>query len=189
MVSAEKDIENDHELWLKEIRNCRRIIANRERILTKARNVRSVEYDHLRADNDFSCQQPQTVDFELEKNKSLGIDRNTDRRLKAGKIKIDMKIDFHGLTSGAARELLLHSVVEAYGGGLKCMLVITGRGLNTSHNVATIKSQLEKWMQMPAISSRVIKYVDATQRHGGRGAVYLLLKTNRKNPTSRIKPV
>jgi DNA-nicking Smr family endonuclease len=171
--------EDDHSSWLEEIKGCRRIIANRGKLLPTPSSIIVMENGRSKNVINQNCRQPQGPIFKLEKNKSLGLDRNTDRKLKGGKMKIDMKIDFHGLTADMALNMLLHSVEAAHGSGLRCILAITGKGKNTDPERISIKSQLEKWMQLPTISSRVIKYVDAALKHGGKGAVYIQLKNSR----------
>jgi DNA-nicking Smr family endonuclease len=90
-----------------------------------------------------------------------------------------MKVDFHGLTLDRARDLLAKSITYAHSRGFRCMLVITGKGRNTEPDRVSIKSQIEEWLRAPALSSKIIKYVDAITRHGGTGALYIFLKRNR----------
>ncbi|MDR2077786.1 MAG: Smr/MutS family protein [Rickettsiales bacterium] len=186
--SSRKSVENDQNVWLDEVKNCKKVFSNRGKAVVSPKRVKLGKNYYVQTIDsggygNGDCGQSQISAFKLEKNKSLGIDGNTDKKLRAGKIKIDMKIDFHGLTSERALDMLVDSVDSAYRIGLKCILVVTGKGTNTSLGKTSIKSQLEKWMQIPAVSSRVIKYVDAQQRHGGKGAVYILLKTNRQLPS------
>ncbi|GHU27066.1 hypothetical protein FACS1894152_3050 [Bacilli bacterium] len=178
-------MSKESDIWLGGVRGCKKIKNNRVKITTKFKineifeNIKN-SHNH----NNYKIEQINDVyddfSYKLEKNKSLGIDRNTDRKLRTGEIKIDMRIDFHGLTLAQAFDTLMDCVNYAYARGLKCLLVVTGKGINTHPNRDSIKSQFEKWMRVPQIASKVIKYVDATPKHGGSGAVYLLLKTNRQ---------
>lgn len=172
------------ENWLNEIKNCKKInknivIKNNRKSITdslmeKLKNNKNHINEDVVADKfDYD------YNYKLEKNESLGIDRNTDKRLKAGKIKIDLKVDFHGLTIDEAFDSLIKNVVDAYNLGMKLILVVTGKGNRTKEGRDSIKSLLGNWMKHPAISSRVIKYVDAQQKDGGSGAVYVLLKSRR----------
>jgi DNA-nicking Smr family endonuclease len=76
-----------------------------------------------------------------------------------------------------AFDLLVQSIIQSYQKGFKCLLLITGKGKNTLEGHISIKSQLENWLQLPELSEKIIKYVDALPSDGGTGAVYLLLKT------------
>ena len=170
--------------WLSEIKNCKKInknivIKNSATIVTnnlmeKLNNKNNNIYkEEIIYNYDYE------YNYKLEKNKSLGIDRNTDKKLKAGKIKIDLKLDFHGLTLEEAFDSLLKNIEKAYNSGLKLILVITGKGKGTKEGKESIKNLIEKWMKHPVISSRIIKYVDAQQKDGGAGAIYVLLKNKK----------
>lgn len=117
----------------------------------------------------------------LLKNETLGIDRNTDKKLKNGQIKIDMTIDFHGMTLDEAFDNLLRKLISAYENNLRCILLITGKGKNTKPGRETIKGNIEKWLKHPLLSDKIIKYVDADAKHGGTGAIFVLLKRDRKH--------
>lgn len=117
--------------------------------------------------------------YKIEKNKTKGIDANTDKKLRLGKINIDMKIDFHGLTLDEALNSLIRNINFAYDNNFKCLLVITGKGRGTPEGKDSIKSMIEKWLAIPEISNKIIKYTDAQQKDGGTGALYILLKSRK----------
>ena len=167
--------------WLNEIQNCKKINKNiiikhstinvtnnlMEKLNNKKNNI--CETENI---NNYNYE----YNYKLEKNKSLGFDRNTDKKLKAGKINIDLRLDFHGLTLEEAFNSLVKNIEKAYNSGLKLILIITGKGRGTKEGKDSIKILIEKWMKYPIISSKVIKYVDAQQKDGGTGAIYVLLK-------------
>jgi DNA-nicking Smr family endonuclease len=106
---------------------------------------------------------------------NLGIDYNTDKKLKGGKIKIDKTVDFHGLGLDDALDLLLKTVGDGYANGLRNILFITGKGRN-SNGRETIKASMEKWFRHPSIVGKIIKYCQATKKDGGDGAFYVFLR-------------
>ncbi|MDR3079177.1 MAG: Smr/MutS family protein [Rickettsiales bacterium] len=180
-------MSEDQSAWLAEVRDCRKLRRSDEPARGKAREIivpRRVPDLEQNSDQPYAGAGAAAGDFPypLEKGESLGIDRGTDRKLRAGKIKIDMKVDFHGLTLDEAFDSLLRSVDRAYGKGLRCLLLITGKGKNTRPDGVSIRSQIGGWLKTPALSSRIIKYLDATPRHGGGGALYVLLRRNRLVP-------
>lgn len=170
--------------WLNEIKNCKKINKNiviknstdniTNNLIEKLNNKKSYT-DELKNIDEYNYD----YEYKLEKDKSLGIDNNTDRKLKAGKIKIDLRLDFHGLTLEEAFDSLIKNINNAYNSGLKLILVITGKGKGTKEDRESIKNSMGKWMKHPNISSKVIKYVDAQKKDGGTGAVYILLKTKK----------
>lgn len=117
----------------------------------------------------------------IHKNQSLGIDYNTDKKLRLGKYNIDLTVDFHGKTLDEAFDSLIYHINFAYNNNLRCILFITGKGNNSEHGRETIKSSFEHWINHPSISDKIIKYTNATQKDGGSGAVYVLLKRNKDN--------
>ena len=64
---------------------------------------------------------PNISNFEIEINK-------TNKKLKKGKIPIDKKIDFHGLSLFDAESLFTHTINICYKKNLRCILFITGKG-------------------------------------------------------------
>lgn len=122
--------------------------------------------------------------FRLEKNSTLGIDRKSDKRLMAGKYKIDASLDLHGLTLDEAYNKVKLFFTNAMNNGCRCILIITGKGLHSKDT--TIKSSIEKWLSEPYFSNNIIKYTDAAAAHGGSGALYVLLKNNKQSPKINI---
>jgi DNA-nicking Smr family endonuclease len=112
---------------------------------------------------------------ELEKE-NLGIDANTDKRLRTGKIKIDKTVDFHGKTLNEAFDLLKETINYGYECGLRCILFITGKGKRNVDGANTIKKSFVSWLKNPEIVGKIIKYAPATQKDGGNGAMYVLLR-------------
>jgi DNA-nicking Smr family endonuclease len=178
-------MKEEHDIWLEEVKNCRRLkktdlknMGNHGGAITIRKNP-NLDMDTM----SYSANFPDEGDdssYVLEKNGGLGIDRGTDRKLKGGRIRIDMRIDFHGMSLDRALDSLIHSITYAYEHGFRCILVVTGKGHNTKLDGISIKSQMGKWLRIPTLSSKIIKYVDAIPRHGGTGALYILLKKNRE---------
>ena len=111
----------------------------------------------------------------ITKNNTLGIDKKTDKKLVSGNYHIDYKLDLHNLSFDSAYEKLFNlfelSIIYKY----RCLLIITGKGIH-SKNSETIKSLIQVWLKQPYFSNKIIKYTDATLKHGGSGAIYILLK-------------
>lgn len=173
----------DINYWLEEVKDCKKLINKKvvnkklvgennsiEELFTKIKNNKQ------NCENDFKIS---NYNYKLQKNESLGIDRNIDKKLKKGKINIDLKLDFHGLTLEKAFDSLIYNIEKAYNNKLRCILIVTGKGNGTVEGRDSIKNSISKWMEHPNISSRVIKYTDAQKKDGGTGAIYVLLKRNK----------
>lgn len=114
--------------------------------------------------------------FILNKNSTLGIDRNSDKKLSSGKYNIDYKLDLHGETLDSAYNKVKLLFEKAELNNYRCLLIITGKGLHSQNT--TIKSSIVQWFKEPYFSNRIIKYTDAHIKDGGSGALYVLLRKN-----------
>lgn len=159
--------------WEKELKNVRKIKTNRH-IDNSPKKIVVNPYNYQ---DNFDSKIDNDKIYELKKNETSGIDNNTDRKLRLGKIRIDMKIDFHGLTLDEALNSLIKNINYAYVNHYKFLLIITGKGRGTQKGRESIKSSIEKWLSLPELSSKIIKYTDAQQKDGGTGALYILLKS------------
>ena len=162
------------EEWNKEIKNCKKINKNKiskgfskDKVIVKNINYKENSFNII------------DYNYKLELDKTLGIDRKLDKKLKNGDFKIDLKIDFHGLTLEEAFNSLLYNIENAYNNNLRFLLIITGKGKGTQDGKESIKSQFTYWMKHPNISSKVIKYIEAQKKDGGSGAFYVLIKRNK----------
>lgn len=170
--------------WKNEIAKCKKIKSSR--ISRKVDfDLDKIQVRSTEIARNYNKEYKNELDYDIEdikplaKNETRGIDRNTDKKLKNGQLKIDLTIDFHGMTLDSAFDCLLQRLNWAYKNGIRCILLITGKGKNTKPGRESIKGNIEKWLKHPQISDKIIKYVDATTKHGGTGAMYVLLKRNR----------
>lgn len=104
-----------------------------------------------------------------------GLSRMMLRKLRRGHWAIQDRLDLHGLDSDAARRLLQEFLHEAQQNGLRCVLVIHGKGMNSRDGEAVLKLRTRHWLiQHP----QVLAWCDAPLRDGGNGAVLALLRTS-----------
>ncbi len=107
-----------------------------------------------------------------------GIDRANAERLKRGLHPIEARLDLHGMTQAEAHNELLEFVETSYHGGRRCLLVITGRGLSPE-GPGVLKSAVPRWLAEARIRRRILAISAAQPRHGGAGALYVLLRRQR----------
>lgn len=170
--------ENGLELWNQEIFGCRKIGNNRNTNDNQKKLIsvmRPINSENIISEN---TKIEIKNNFKIELNNSLGIDYNSDKKLRTGKYKIDKTIDFHGMTINNAFDLFLNSIEYAYNNGFRCILYITGKGNNSKIGNDTIKESFKKWIKIDNVSNKIIKYTQATNKDGGSGAFYVLLKRN-----------
>lgn len=103
-----------------------------------------------------------------------GLPRMTLRKMRRGYWPVQDSLDLHGSTGDAARRLLQEFLHEAAQRGLRCVLVIHGKGMNSRGGEAVLRRLTRHWLtQRPD----VLAYCDAPPRDGGSGAALVLLKT------------
>lgn len=103
-----------------------------------------------------------------------GIDRRTLQRLKRGLVSIDARLDLHGMTQDEAHRHLTLFLAHHQRQGARCILVITGIGERTTGG--TLRRMTPRWLAEPVNAARIIAYSPAQKRHGGEGALYVLLR-------------
>lgn len=98
-----------------------------------------------------------------------GLSRMMLRKLRRGHWSVQDRLDLHGLDSDAARRLLQEFLHEATQHGLRCVLIIHGKGM------AVLKQRTRHWLiQHP----QVLVWCEAPPKDGGGGAVLALLRTS-----------
>jgi len=107
-----------------------------------------------------------------------GIDRKHLRRLRSGRVPVDLRIDLHGLLAREARATVRERLLSAAAGGRRCALIIHGRG-HHSTGAPVLKRSLPGWLAEPPLGSRIMAFTSATPEDGGTGATYVLLRRAR----------
>ena len=68
----------------------------------------------------------------IEHGRAAGVDRRSAERLRRGRLPVEARLDLHGYTQDQAHGALDHFLGEAQARGLRCVLVITGKGTTTA---------------------------------------------------------
>ena len=106
-----------------------------------------------------------------------GIQQKLMSKLKKGLIPFEAKIDLHGATVNQAGKELQSAIDQAHAEGMRCVLVVHGRGKGSFDNKPALKTHVNHWLRE---SPKVLAFYTALTRHGGTGAVYVLLKRQRE---------
>ena len=104
-----------------------------------------------------------------------GIQKKTFKKLKQGKFVVEDTVDLHGLTINKARELINDFINHALQQQLKCVQIIHGKGYRSHAKGPVLKPLVNSWLRQKA---EVLAFCSTTQRDGGTGAVYVLLKSS-----------
>ena len=110
-----------------------------------------------------------TEDF-LEFARS-GVQYKVLRKMRQGQYNAEAILDLHGKTGREASESLSQFLLQCQHQGLRHILIIHGKGRDTNRPV--LKNKLNNWLRQ---TEQVIAFCTATPRHGGNGALYVLLR-------------
>jgi DNA-nicking Smr family endonuclease len=110
-----------------------------------------------------------------------GLDSHWDRRMKGGRIEPDLTLDLHGHTLDTAYERIMTALDQARAMGARVVLVVAGRErpVDPADRMAkrgAIRAKLLDWLAASRHAEAITAVRRAHIRHGGEGALYLILK-------------
>ena len=114
-----------------------------------------------------------------------GLDGSWDKKLAKGPIAPDRTVDLHGLTLDAAHARLDFAIAEALAGQARVILLIAGKPRPHGENDArgnrrgAIRAKLLDWLAASRHAPHIAAVRPAQPRHGGVGAVYVVLRRGR----------
>ncbi|MGE0119304.1 MAG: Smr/MutS family protein [Dongiaceae bacterium] len=116
---------------------------------------------------------------ELAPGRFAGVDKRLAERLKRGQLAIEAMLDLHGLTQEEAHRQLDGFLALSARAGRRCVLVITGKGAWRPES-GILREMVPRWLNEAPNRARVLAIAHAQPRHGGTGALYVLLKRRRE---------
>ncbi len=110
-----------------------------------------------------------------------GLDASWDRKLSQGRVSPDFTLDLHGHGLDAAHARLDHGLALALAQHARVVLLITGRERPSEdrRGRGAIRRKFLDWLAAGPHASRIAAIRPAHPRHGGAGAVYIVLKRSR----------
>ena len=109
------------------------------------------------------------------------LDGGWDRRLRRGVVIPDRSIDLHGHTLASAHNMLDQALERAVVEGMRVLLVITGKPPRdpAPHRRGLIRAAIGDWLGSSRYAGRIAAVRNAHPRHGGTGALYVILRRAR----------
>ena len=109
------------------------------------------------------------------------LDGSWDRRLGRGLVSPDAMVDLHGHNLATAYDLLDRMLEQAIGSGARLMLLVTGKPPGPERPVkrGAIRAAVGDWLHASRHSDRIAAVRNAHPRHGGAGALYIVLRRPR----------
>jgi DNA-nicking Smr family endonuclease len=113
-----------------------------------------------------------------------GLDTTLVHKLRDGVFSRQACMDLHGMTAEAAQAEVERFLLLAVRDGLRCVLIIHGRGRNSPGQVPVLKDRLRLWLTRGKLARIILAFATARPHDGGPGALYVLLrrKRGRKQP-------
>jgi DNA-nicking Smr family endonuclease len=108
----------------------------------------------------------------------IGLSPEIVKKLKKGDLSYQDYIDLHGCNREEAREKVIHFVKRSFAGKLRCILIVSGRGLNSRERQPVLKQELVRWLTHAPLRRIVLAFAAARSYDGGAGAFYVLLRRN-----------
>lgn len=111
------------------------------------------------------------------------LDGTWDRRLSRGLVSPDRTVDLHGHTLASAYDLLDAALAMAIRSGDRMILLVTGKpprpASERPHARGAIRAATGDWLAGSRHSAAIAAVRAAHPRHGGAGALYIVLKRPR----------
>lgn len=107
------------------------------------------------------------------------LDGHWDRRMAKGGVQPDVTIDLHGHTLASAYARLDMALGQAVAADMRLMLLITGKARGAETGRGAIRAAVSDWLASSRHAADIAAVRNAHPRHGGEGALYIVLRRKR----------
>lgn len=112
------------------------------------------------------------------------IDYNTVKRFKKGEFRIEAILDLHGKVSDQAYEEVERFIKRVYQRQLRCVQIITGKGLHRESDdlfasKGVLKDLVPRWLNSDNIRPLILAFDYSRPEDGGEGALSILMRRKR----------
>lgn len=106
----------------------------------------------------------------------VGADPDLLPKLRRGDFSIQAHFDLHGMTAAEAREAVERFILSSVIKGLRCVLIIHGRGLNSRDQIPILKERMSSWLKRGRLKKMVLAFATAQPCDGGAGSMCVFLR-------------
>jgi len=110
----------------------------------------------------------------------VGLDPRLIVRLRRGEFAVEAYLDLHGMTQPDSKQALQEFIQASVRKGHRTVLVVPGRGLGSPGGRPVLKHATVQWLSHGMLSGYVLGFVTARPTDGGAGALYVLLRRDRR---------
>lgn len=114
----------------------------------------------------------------------LGLDASWERKFARGTLDPDFSLDLHGATLDQAYTRLMRGLTQAKAMQARVVLVVTGKArpieaADRGKARGAIRAKIVDWLGASEHAGDIAAIRGAHRRHGGQGALYIVLKRRR----------
>jgi DNA-nicking Smr family endonuclease len=110
----------------------------------------------------------------------LGLDPRLLSQLRRGEFSVQAHLDLHGMIQADAKEAVTNFIVDSVRKGRRTVLIVHGRGLRSPGGLPVLKHAAAQWLSHGIAGGYVLAFATARPNDGGAGAVYALLRRERR---------
>tara|TARA_B100000676_G_C17886497_1_gene736794 strand:- start:380 stop:892 length:513 start_codon:yes stop_codon:yes gene_type:complete len=126
----------------------------------------------------------ETVFFYDENEEKNLLEKNTLKKIKKGKFKIQSKLDLHGFTLEESKEKVVEFILKNYKYKKRLLLIITGKGKRLTvsegwRGTGKLKKNVPMWLKSVQLSKYILWFDSASPENGGEGALMIYLKKSK----------
>ena len=110
----------------------------------------------------------------------VGLDPRLVAQLRRGEYSVQAHLDLHGMIQPDAKEALTTFIVDSVRKGRRAVLIVHGRGRRSPGGQAVLKHAAAQWLSHGLAGGYVLAFATARPSDGGAGAVYVLLRRERR---------
>lgn len=110
----------------------------------------------------------------------VGLDSKMLTSLASGSQSPEARLDLHGMNAAQAFQALVPFFKSSWHKGLRIIIVVTGRGINSPTGMAVLRQKLAAWLTQAPFNQVVMAFSTAQPCDGGTGSMYVLLRKFRK---------
>lgn len=127
---------------------------------------------------------PKPVPAKAREDAQLHLDGSWEKRIAKGALVPDFSLDLHGANLDAAYSRLMHGLLQARAMGARVVLVVTGKprpvdAMDRGERRGAIRAKIADWLAASEHASDIVAIRGAHRRHGGTGAIYVVLRRRR----------
>jgi DNA-nicking Smr family endonuclease len=127
---------------------------------------------------------PKPVAAKPKADAPLHLDGSWEKRISKGTLAPDFSLDLHGSNLDQAYVRLMHGLTQAKAMGARVVLIVTGKprpvdAMDRGTARGAIRAKITDWLGASDHAHDIVAIRGAHRRHGGQGAIYVVLKKRR----------